>query len=119
MHLKELSLIDYRNYVKLELKFSSNLIVCQEGMPREKPIYWSQSFYPVPGDPIELPGTGAYPMGSKESVIRSLVDKRGPSLIEITLSQKDKKKININSMTAQRLGELMGHINSVLFSPEI
>ncbi|MFY9426544.1 MAG: DNA replication/repair protein RecF [Caldicoprobacterales bacterium] len=120
MHLKELSLIDYRNYVKLELKFSSNLIVLSGRNAQGKTNILESIFLSSTGRSHRTPrDRELIRWGQKESVIRSLVDKReGPSLIEITLSQKDKKKININSMTAQRLGELMGHINSVLFSPE-
>ena len=54
-----------------------------------------------------------------EASVKILCSKKeGDSLIEIFLHSKERKKININGMPAQRLGELMGHLNSVLFSPE-
>lgn len=120
MHLKELSLINYRNYVKLELNFSSNLIVFSGRNAQGKTNILEAIFLLSTGRSHRTPkDKELIRWGERESVIRSLVEKKeGSSLVEIMLSLKDKKKININSITAQRLGELMGHINSVLFSPE-
>lgn len=42
----------------------------------------------------------------------------GEHRIEIGLSTTNKKAVRINGTPAKRLGELMGHMNAVMFSPE-
>lgn len=55
----------------------------------------------------------------KEAYIKTEVQKSiGSSVIEIRLSKDEKKRITINGMQINRMGELMGHLNSVIFSPE-
>lgn len=57
--------------------------------------------------------------GEDFSYIRAIVEKSiGKNIIEIGLSKTEKKMININGTAAKRIGELMGNINGVLFSPE-
>lgn len=42
----------------------------------------------------------------------------GTHRIEIKLSSTNKKAVRINNSPAHRLGQLMGHMNAVMFSPE-
>ncbi|MDR0898079.1 MAG: DNA replication/repair protein RecF [Oscillospiraceae bacterium] len=44
----------------------------------------------------------------------------GPHAVAVTISpsQARKKQVRINGTPVQRLGEMMGHLNAVLFSPE-
>lgn len=57
--------------------------------------------------------------GEDFAYVRAIVEKSiGKNMIEIGLSKKEKKMVNINGTAAKRLGELMGNINGVLFSPE-
>ncbi len=42
----------------------------------------------------------------------------GTHRIEIKLSSTNKKAVRINNSPARRLGQLMGHMNAVMFSPE-
>lgn len=120
MYLRELSLINYRNYSKLELAFNSNLIIISGRNAQGKTNILESIFLSCTGRSHRTPRDRELILqGEKESMIRTMVEKReGPSLIEITLSLKENKKIHINGMAAQRIGELMGHINCVLFSPE-
>lgn len=120
MRLKELSLINYRNYNKLELTFDSNLIIFSGRNAQGKTNILESIFLSSTGRSHRTPRDKELILwGEKESNVKSLVEKmEGLTLVEIILNLRDNKKININSMLAQRLGELMGHINSVLFSPE-
>lgn len=120
MHLKELNLINYRNYIKLELSFDSNLIIFSGRNAQGKTNILESIFLSCTGRSHRTPRDRELILwGERESAIRSMVQKReGLSLIEIILSLRENKKIKINSMAAQKLGELMGHMNSVLFSPE-
>jgi DNA replication and repair protein RecF len=42
----------------------------------------------------------------------------GPHSVEIGLNANGRKSIKVNGLPARRAGELMGHVNSVMFSPE-
>ncbi len=42
----------------------------------------------------------------------------GRHLVEIGLSNAGKKMLKVNGLPARRMGELMGHVNAVMFSPE-
>ena len=46
------------------------------------------------------------------------LQKDGTHRIEIKLSSTNKKAVRINNSPARRLGQLMGHMNTVMFSPE-
>lgn len=57
--------------------------------------------------------------GSPSSYIdASCVQRDGSHRIEIKLSSTNKKAVRINNSPAHRLGQLMGHMNAVMFSPE-
>lgn len=57
--------------------------------------------------------------GEEFAYIKAVVEKHiGKNTIEIGLDKNKKKMININGTAAKRLGQLMGNINGVLFSPE-
>ncbi|NLJ41002.1 MAG: DNA replication/repair protein RecF [Clostridiales bacterium] len=120
MRLRELGLINYRNYIKLELAFSSNLIIFSGKNAQGKTNILESIFLSSIGRSHRTSRDREIILkGEKESRVRALVEKKeGLSLIEIALAQNENKKISINGMAADRLGELMGHINSVLFSPE-
>lgn len=42
----------------------------------------------------------------------------GRHLVEIGLNSTGKKMLKVNGLPARRLGELMGHVNAVMFAPE-
>ncbi len=50
-------------------------------------------------------------------VIGEALSNYGKVTVKIVINKNDKKKIFINDMEVQRLGELMGNINSVFFNP--
>ena len=57
--------------------------------------------------------------GSMSSYIDAICEQKdGTHRIEIKLSSTNKKAVRINNSPAQRLGQLMGHMNAVMFSPE-
>jgi len=59
-------------------------------------------------------------MSGKEhfSITLDLVKDHREKRIEINYSKKDKKKVRINEIPLKRIGELMGNLNAVVFSPE-
>lgn len=51
--------------------------------------------------------------------VKTTVKRRfGPVAVEINLSRATKKTIKINGVPVQRMGELMGQVNCVFFSPD-
>lgn len=120
MQLKELSLNNFRNYVKLELKFNSNLVVFFGRNAQGKTNILESIFLSCTGRSHRTSKDKELILWGKDRAsVKILCSKEeGDSLIELFLHSKDRKKIHINGIPAQRLGELMGHLNSVLFSPE-
>ena len=57
--------------------------------------------------------------GGEAAFIDAVCEQRdGTHRIEIKLSSTNKKAVRINNSPAHRLGQLMGHMNAVMFSPE-
>ena len=51
--------------------------------------------------------------------VRAVVEKKfGEITVEVSLSKKEKKAIKINDIPVQKMGELMGQVNCVFFSPD-
>jgi hypothetical protein len=113
-------LINFRNYDRLELSFDSNLVlfIGRNGQGKTNIL-----------ESVFLCSTGRSHRTSRDkelikwqtegALVRTGVEKSvGDSKIEIQLRKSDKKRILINAVTIARLGELMGHLNSVMFSPE-
>ncbi len=120
LYLRRLKLGNFRNYKVLDLKFNSKLIffVGPNGQGKTNII-----------EAIYFSCTGRSHRTSKEkdlinwdedkALVKSYVRKQGSSSeISIYLNKNEKKTVNINGTQTKRLGELMGHLNSVIFSPE-
>jgi DNA replication and repair protein RecF len=83
LYLRELSLINYRNYSKLELAFNSNLIIISGRNAQGKTNILESIFLSCTGRSHRTPRDRELILqGEKESMIRTMVEKReGPSLI--------------------------------------
>lgn len=120
MQLRELILRNYRNYDHLELSFPTGLIVLAGRNAQGKTNIIESIFLSCTGRSHRTPRDRELIQWNKEeALVRTKADKSvGSSRIDIYLHSHEKKKILINGGPAGRLGELMGHLNSVLFSPE-
>lgn len=120
MYLKELILRNYRNYDNLELSLNSNLIIFTGQNAQGKTNIIESIFLSCTGRSHRTPRDKELINWNKEeALIRTKVDKLlGSSAIDIYLNNHEKKRILINGTPISRLGELMGHLNSVIFSPE-
>lgn len=120
MRLRELILRNYRNYDELELSFHSNLILFAGPNAQGKTNILESIFASCTGRSHRTPrDRELIQWGKEEALIRTKVEKQvGVSEIAILLAARDKKKVSINQSPAARLGELMGHLNSVMFSPD-
>lgn len=120
MRLRELILRNFRNYDNLELALSSDLILFVGPNAQGKTNILESIFMACTGRSHRTPrDRELIQWGKEEALIRTKVDKQlGASEIAISLQLRDKKKVLINQSPAARMGELMGHINSVMFSPD-
>jgi len=51
--------------------------------------------------------------------VKTIVSRKfGQVAVEINLSRNTKKTVKINAIPVQRMGELMGHVNCIFFSPD-
>ena len=120
MRLRKLILRNFRNYDNLELTFHSNLILFVGPNAAGKTNILESIFMACTGRSHRTPrDKELIKLGKKETLIRTKAEKQlGTSEIAIYLSMGEKKKILINESPASRMGELMGHLNSVMFSPD-
>ena len=120
MQLTKLFLSNYRNYDHLALSFHADLICFIGSNAQGKTNILESIFLSCTGRSHRTPrDRELIQWGKDEAFIRTKVNKQlGASEIAIGLSNTEKKKILINQSPAIRMGELMGHLNSVMFSPE-
>ncbi|MDD2502373.1 MAG: DNA replication/repair protein RecF [Clostridia bacterium] len=120
MQLTELFLSNYRNYDHLALTFHADLICFIGSNAQGKTNILESIFLSCTGRSHRTPrDRELIQWGKEEALVRTKVNKQlGISEIAIGLFSSEKKKILINQSPADRMGELMGHLNSVIFSPE-
>ena len=120
MRLRQLILRKFRNYENLELSFYSDLILFVSPNAHGKTNILESIFMSCTGRSHRTSkDREMIKWGEEEASIRTRVDKQlGASEIAISLHARDKKKVLINQNPVNRLGELMGHLNSVMFSPD-
>lgn len=120
MFIKNLKLRDFRNYKRLDLDFSKrfNIIYGDNGQGKTNIL-----------EAIFLCASGRSHRTSKDSELinigngsffitldlnREDLDK----IIEFSYSKEEKKKVKINEIPVKKIGDLIGNLNTVLFSPE-
>ncbi|MCC0633352.1 MULTISPECIES: DNA replication/repair protein RecF [unclassified Clostridioides] len=119
MKLKSLQLVNFRNYEKLHLEFNGkvNLLVGKNGQGKTnivESIYmlsFGKSFRTNKDrEMVRFNSENLYVGGSFSKYNKY-------SLIELIIG-KDKKGIRINKVPLQKMQELLGNLNVVIFSPE-
>mgnify|MGYP005833600557 CR=1 FL=1 len=120
MFIKSLKLKHYRNYESLNIQFAKNFNIIYGDNGQGKTNILETIFLCASGrshrtskdhDLIKL--------NKDEFYIKLDMEKEGiDSSIEINLKKNDKKKIKINEIPIKKVGNLMGHLNAVIFSPE-
>lgn len=120
MHVKYLQLFNFRNFNKLfiELNKGANVFVGDNAQGKTnilEAIYYCSlaKSHRTNRDKelINWNGTEAY---IKLYVCKTRLDKK----IEIKIFKEGKKGVNINSIKVQKLSELVGSFNVIMFSPE-
>jgi DNA replication and repair protein RecF len=120
LHIKSLRLVNFRNYPEITIQFSKNINILYGDNAQGKTNILESIFLCASGrshrttKDIELlkKGEKAYYIGL-EFIRRSLETK-----IEIMYKTGEKKSVKINGIPARKIGELIGNLNVVIFSPE-
>lgn len=120
MQINNLKLRNFRNYNSLNIEFKEafNIIYGNNAQGKTNII-----------EAIFLCASGRSHRTSKDNellkygldsfVIKLLLDKKNiKEEIEITYNSEVRKRIRINEIPVKKIGDLMGHLNAVIFSPE-
>lgn len=120
LQIKEIKLINFRNYSKLDLSFCKdyNIIYGKNAQGKTNIL-----------EAIFLCSTGRSHRTSKDNelikfmeesyYIKLIVEKKyAETCIEIFYKKDERKRIKVNDIPIKKSGELMGQLNTVIFSPE-
>lgn len=120
MLIKSLKLKDFRNYNNLDLEFENAFNIIYGNNAQGKTNIIEAIFLCAAGRSHRTSRDIELVRNSADCYCVDLViDKEdGLQEIEIRYSQEERKKISINEIPVKRLGDLMGHLNAVMFSPE-
>lgn len=120
MQIKSIKLRDFRNYSHLNVNFADTFNVIYGNNAQGKTNIIEAIFLCASGRSHrtsrddELIKNNA--LGFE---IKLLMTKNGfEEEIHITFSNEERKKIRINEIPIRKIGDLMGHLNAVIFSPE-
>ncbi|MBU3217625.1 DNA replication/repair protein RecF [Clostridium estertheticum] len=120
MHVKYLQLKDFRNYTELVIELNKGINVFVGDNAQGKTNILEAIYYCSLAkshrtnrdkELINWNGAEAY---IKLYVCKTRLDKK----IEIKIFKEGKKGVNINSIKVQKLSELVGSFNVIMFSPE-
>lgn len=120
MYVKYLQLINYRNYKELNVELSKSVNVFIGDNAQGKTNILESIYYCSIGkSPRTNKDKELINWNSEEAYIKLYVTKeRLDKKIEIKIFKEGKKGININSIKINKISELMGILNVVIFSPE-
>lgn len=120
MQIKNLKLRDFRNYKSLDVDFAKAFNIIYGNNAQGKTNIIEAVFLCASGrshrtsKDIELLRYESAGFG-----IKVLLEKEeSQEEIEIAYTPEEKKKIKINEIPVKKIGDLMGHLNAVIFSPE-
>lgn len=120
MFITELELYNFRNYAQQKVQFVDGLnIVCGKNAQGKTNLV----------EAIYLLSTGASPRAVSDKEMINLGAERarvsakvtwdtGTRDVEMVLSKKEKKRASVNEMNIVKIGELLGNLNTVYFSPD-
>ena len=120
MRLEKLTLQDFRNYSRQTFCPGPGLNVLVGKNAQGKTNLLESIFLCCTGRSHRTSRDGEMILEGRDVALISCESLRKDGIHEVSvkLSRLGRKEVRINGSTAKRLGELMGHISGVLFSPE-
>ncbi len=119
MYIKNLLLENFTNYHKEEFNFSKNVNILYGGNAQGKTNAVEGVFFLCTGYCQRSKNDKNLILDGKDNAtISAVADTHfGEVTVSITLSKTAKKVIKVNGVEIKKIGELMGNINAVFFSP--
>ncbi|MDR0425614.1 MAG: DNA replication/repair protein RecF [Clostridiales bacterium] len=120
MRVKKLTLKDFRNYERETVVFSPGVnVVVGDNAQGKTNLLEAIQLISI-GRSMRTPRLGELIRFSASAARLSLEaeKKAGVSTVDMTLSGRDKRQVAVNGLPVSRLGELMGVVTTVLFSPD-
>lgn len=120
MQIKNLRLKDFRNYSSLNIEFVDTFNIIYGNNAQGKTNIIEAIFLCASGrshrtsKDNELLKYEAVNFNIKLQFSKAFSEEE----IQISFNQEERKKIRINEIPIKKLGDLMGHLNAVIFSPE-
>ncbi len=120
MYIKYLQLINFRNYKELNIELNKNInIFIGDNAQGKTNILESIYYCSIGKSPRTNKDKELINWNGKEAYIKLYVSReRLDKKIEIKIFKEGKKGLNINSIKVNKISELMGVFNVVMFSPE-
>lgn len=120
MHIKNLKLVNFRNYDILDIDFNSNVNIITGDNAQGKTNILESIYYCSLGKSHRTSKDKELIKWNKDEAYISLYvcKKRLDKKIGIKIFKGGKKGININSIKLKKISELFGIFNVVMFSPE-
>ena len=120
MYINKLEVNNFRNYEKEEVRLTNGLNIIS-GKNAQGKTNLVEAIY--------LLSTGGSPRTSNDKELIKINSERarifgnvmwesGDRQIEMILSRKEKKRATVNGMAIAKIGELLGNMNTVYFSPD-
>jgi DNA replication and repair protein RecF len=120
VHIKNIRITDYRNYdkEKIDLNENINIFYGKNGQGKtnilEAVFLCATARSHRTGKDIELVKIDKSEYVVEVSIQRTGIEKN----IEIVYKKNERKKISVNEILVKKIGDLMGILNVVMFSPE-
>ncbi|HHY23580.1 MAG TPA: DNA replication/repair protein RecF [Clostridiaceae bacterium] len=120
MRIKEIKLINFRNYSKLQLDFCKNYNIIYGKNAQGKTNILEAIFLCSSGRSHRTSKDNELIKFMEDSYFVKIIleKKHTDSIIEIYYKRDERKRIKINEVPIKKNGELMGQLNTVIFSPE-
>lgn len=120
MKIENLSIKNFRNYQNLKVEFDDNVNVFIGKNAQGKTNLLESIFYCCIGKSFKsCKDKELIKWGEENSYIKLVCQKKYRDVtIEININKSQKKSIKINGISIKKIGELIGEINIVFFSPQ-
>ncbi len=120
MYVTELTVVDYRNYTKQVVHFSDKINFVEGRNAQGKTNLLEAVYLCSVGKSARTPRDRELICHDKDRAYIKLTVKKsyGEDRVEIALDKATGKRIAINGMPISRIGELMGVVSTVFFSPD-
>ncbi len=120
MRITSIQLADFRNYPRAELRPCEGITVLYGDNAQGKTALLESVVLSCTGRSHRTPrDRELIRWGCDAGRVLVRAERRdGSHEVEMLLSQQKRKTVKVNGGALQRTGELMGHVNGVLFAPE-